>query len=333
VPPNCASTMLTPGFLWLLWDRRRLAGNPRLIGAALACGVLGSAVYLYIPLRSWSGTIYNCPRDMGIDPGTLAGFLWVVSGRMFGDRLFAVPLARLPIELEVYTHRLWSNFLGLGSLLGVVGLIRGFRLWPRVQGPLLLMFAAYLGFVLTYDVLDKETMLLPTYLIWTLWVGAGAGAVAKYVIRGRLRISARALVLAMAVSALLWNYHDVDLSDDWSARERGEAIFRTLEPGTLYLGAWMDVPILEYLKYVEGWRPDVELVNLFFARDAWRNLLVEGALQGGRPVYSSVPRTFRDMGATFRYLPECKCYRGGIPPGGMRPQWERVRIPFRLDAR
>jgi hypothetical protein len=136
----------------------------------------------------------------------------------------------------------------------------------------------------------------------------------------------------MAASALLWNYHDVDISNDWSARERGEAIFDTLEPGTLYLGAWMDVPILEYLKYVEGWRPDVEVVNLFFARDAWRNLLVEGALQGGRPVYSSVPRTFRDIGATFHYLGECKCYRGGIPPGGIRTRWEDVRIPFRLDA-
>lgn len=89
----------------------------------------------------------------------------------------------------------------------------------------------------------------------------------------------------------------------------------------------MDAPILEYLQYVEGWRPDVEIVNLFFTRGDWRNLAIERAFMNGRPVYTSVPAVLKNVGAPFEYVSECKCYRGSAPPVGLEGQNSPLLLP------
>ena len=56
----------------------------------------------------------------------------------------------------------------------------------------------------------------------------------------------------------------MDISEDYSARQRGSIILETVEPDTYYFGSWSDVPVLEYLQLVEGKRKDVKTVNVIF---------------------------------------------------------------------
>jgi hypothetical protein len=112
----------------------------------------------------------------------------------------------------------------------------------------------------------------------------------------------------LAAGCLVENFGRVDLSDDWSARQRGERIFASLEPGAVYLGTWADVPILEYLQIVERFRPDVRTVNLFFTPGRGASIAGE-VLRDGRAVYTSAPRLLDGSGLGVDPVAACGCYR------------------------
>lgn len=305
--------VLAPGYAWLLASGR---GQPWRRGrwwlAAFTGAFLGASIYLYLPLRADSPM--NYARDYGIDVKTWSGFWAAVSGRMFASQYFAVPVAHLPGELLGYAHRLWSNFLGIGCLIGVAGLVADFDRRRDVHVGLLLLFFGHLAFMLTYDVPDKEVMLLPTYLVWALWTAIGVRALADVPLlrrasRASAATTAAALMLAMAATNLVVNFADADISEDWSARVQGEAICAVLPPDAVFIGAWNDVPILEYLRWVEARRPDVETVNLFFVRRGDGDDVARRHLLEGRAVFTSVPAALLANDLSFEPQPGCACSR------------------------
>jgi hypothetical protein len=312
--------VLAPGMAWLAFSQER---RPLLRTLALAtlCVVFGAGVYVYLPLRGLAHPPLDFARAFGIDLATWEGFWWMVSGRMFAAKFFAVPVQLLPSELALFLYRLWSNFLGLGALLGAFGLAFGLRRQRPVHVGLLLLFLGHLIFMLTYNVEDKELMLGPAYLLWGLWVGVAAGPVASALasrVRPGASAAGRALPLMLAAMALVVNFRLADISGDWSARQRGERIFGGLPPASVFIGTWADVPILEYLQLVEGQRPDVETVNLFFWRGDRRLRLIQERLASQRPVYTSSPRRLLQAAGWlgFEHLEACQCYR--VDPTGAR---------------
>jgi hypothetical protein len=94
--------------------------------------------------------------------------------------------------------------------------------------------------------------------------------------------------MVLALTNLVYNYRYADISRDWSARERGEQIFSAVEPNAVFLGTWIDVPILEYLQIVENHRQDVRLVNVLFTSDEQERRLVGESLSADLPVYTSI---------------------------------------------
>jgi hypothetical protein len=101
----------------------------------------------------------------------------------------------------------------------------------------------------------------------------------------------------------------VDLSRDWSARQRGEELFAQLPPAAVYVGGWGDVPILDYLQLVEKQREDVETLNVFLATQLERSQFVERRLGSGRPVYVASIFDIPYVTADFEYVPACRCFR------------------------
>lgn len=304
--------VLAPGFLTLvaagfpsIWRR------PGLLAAAAGCIAAGWCVYLYLPLRAAAGVEMNYARDFGVDVTTWSGFWWMVTGSMFGGSLFGVPLRELPAEVVSYCYRLWSNFVGFGCLIAPLGLAADFRARPQIHKALMVMFASHLLFVLTYDVGDKELMLVPTFIIWTLWTALGTGVVARFIGErsgGAVAVSGTMLLLIMAAGNLVLNYGRVDISRDWSARNRGEVLLSWLPRDTLYLATWADAPIIDYLQLVEGQRRDVVSSNIFLERGLRRQARVERHLEEGKPVFATAPvplsRRF-----FFDYVETCDCFR------------------------
>jgi hypothetical protein len=303
-------SVLAPGFAYLVladgaWRRWRL------LVVALLLSLLGASVYLYLPLRALAGTPQNYARDWGVDVATWDGFWFMVRGGMFESRFLAVPLSRVPGEFGLFVYRLWSNFVGVGCLVGIVGLVEAPAELRVLRRASLLMLLGHLGFVLTYNVLDKEFMLSPDYLIWGLWVALGAqpaAALVAEISRNRVRLAAGGLMVLLSASNLALNYGLADISGDWSARRGGEAIMETVAPNATFIGTWIQVPVLEYLQLVEGQRPDLETINIFFLQKGRSLDLALERMQRGRPVYTSVPDLFRAGGLGTIREEGCNCY-------------------------
>jgi hypothetical protein len=303
-------SVLAPGFAYLVLAATPRPGLRRLsIGAV--CVVAGWSVYLYLPLRAAAGVSMNYARDFGVDVTTWRGFWWMVTGSMFDAEFFGVPLLQLPLEALQYCYQLWSNFLGLGCILGFIGLWSDYERRRVIHTALALMFAGHLGFVLTYDVADKEFMLLPTFIIWAFWAMLGAREVARFIAvytREAVAISGALLLLTMATANVMLNFNRVDISNDWSARTRGETLLRWLPADALYLATWADAAMIDYLQLVEGWRPDVRSINVFLIRGLRRERYVEEQLASGGAVYASAPVS-ASKGFLFEANESCDCHQ------------------------
>src|SRR6202158_1629896 len=167
-----------PGLGWLAASApSRRWRRPRLLAGVACYGLCGAAVYLYLPLRGLAQPPMNYARDYGFDVTTWQGFWAMITCRMFAPQLFAVPLFELPTALLRYLYWLWSNFLNLGVLFGILGLVSDWRRRPQVHLGLLLMFLLHVGFFITYRVVDVESMFVPTYIVFALWIALGAPAV------------------------------------------------------------------------------------------------------------------------------------------------------------
>lgn len=296
---HMATVLLLPGMVWYVLTRApRQALSPRSLSLAGLGFIIGLAPYLYLPIRSLFPPTFNYagyydatgsfyPRDFR----QLENIGWLISGQSFSNDMLAYSGSRLWAEFGNYLSQLWRAFWGIGlgpGLLGAFVLVR--RDW-KLGGMLLLMFASNLIFYLSYAVLDKNTMFLPTYLIWAIWLGVGYQTLFDWV---RLRVSPApdwvrqdllpGIALAVLLFALLQTWPTVDLSRDFSTRELGQDILNQVEPGSLLIGYWDTIPIVQYLQLIEGQRPDVQTINRFLISDPDLAVLLrrQAAL---RPVY------------------------------------------------
>ncbi len=306
--------LLLPGLALLaLGGPPRVWRQPRLLIGGIAMGLLGLSVYVYLPLRNAAILPLNPARDYWqIDLGTWQGFWWMVSGRVFAEYFFAVTPGGLPAELAVFAQRWWNSFLGVGVLLGVLGLGADWRRRPWLHAALGLMVLGHLAFFLPYGAGDKELMFTPVHLIWGLWVGLGASALAGFVADRtgvRTPMLACAILLSATTAAIAVNVRRLDLSADWSTRQRAAGILQELAPDAVYLGAWGDLRLVEYLQVVEGQRRDVLTVDVTFAPAGvrWRTLVAYAA--GGRPVYVSTCEGLERTDLQCEYRASCACYR------------------------
>ena len=299
-----ATVLLIPGCVWYVVTaapRRAFASYSLLF--ALGALLVGLGVYLYLPICyaadpafNYAGQ-YNAQGDfVPINLQTVRGLWWLVSGHAFAGSMLGYEGVGMWQETKQFGIHLWQAFLGVGIGPGLLGMLMLLRRNWRLGGMLLLMFLGNAGFYINYRVSDKVTMFLPAYLIWALWLGIGYQWLFQWVsdvedtaIRRLSVFSLYAIMVSVVLFSLSWNWRLVDLSDDWSARERGEEILQQVAPNAIVFGWWDTVPVIEYLQLVEGERPDVKAINRFLiASDDMRSLIEREVVR--YPIYiDSVP--------------------------------------------
>jgi hypothetical protein len=189
-----------------------------------------------------------------------------------------------------YLSQLLQAFLIIGLGPGVLGLVVLLRRHWQTGLLLLLFFLANAIFYINYRVVDKNTMFLPTYLVWACWVGIGYQSLLGW-LPPASRWSAHAMrgvALTAVLLAVVLNWQRVDLSHDWSTRQQSEEILALLEPNAILLGWWETVPAVQYLQVVEGQRPDVLAINRFLVSAADMEQLIR-ANAADRPIYINAP--------------------------------------------
>jgi hypothetical protein len=330
---HLAMALLLPGAaVFVLASAPRQALTPRASAAAVGGLLAGLSLYLYLPLLylaqpafNYAGLYDTSLRFVPVNLLTVEGLAWLVTGRAFAGQMFGYQGAELWVEARHFVAQLGQAFFAVGLGPGLLGLLLLARRNWRQAGLLLLMFAATTAFYVDYRVLDKETMYLPSYLVWAVWVGLGYQALLDWVtapaptaMGSRWRAALGALMLGAVALAVGWNWRLVNLSGDWSARQRAEAILREVEPNAILFGWWDTVPAVQYLQLVEGWRPDVLVVNRFLiSPDDMRRAIEREVAQ--RPIYiaglvpeMSLDATVENAGSIYRLVQGT----AGIEPDG-----------------
>jgi len=337
---HVATVLAAPGCVWFVLSAEpRKALEPRSLGLAAAGLAAGLAVYLYLPLLYWTRPEFNyvgffnaAGEFQPVNLATLRGLWWLVSGKVFADVMMAYTTPELIREVGHFGAELVRAFMVIGIGPGLAGIVVAWRKSRALGGLLLLTFTISAGFYINYRVVDKDTMFLPAYLIWALWVGIGyqwlvewAGQPSPAISAGAARTAVLALKAIMAgavVFALSWNWPLTDLSDDRSARVRGEKILELARPDALIVGWWGTVPVVEYLQLVEGQRPDVLAINRFLIRQHDLVALLEREINR-RPVYIDEPVEGLSASVQATQIgPLLRLYRAGSPAAAraQRPQ-------------
>jgi hypothetical protein len=268
---------LTALLLWgallicLIWEAPRVRW---LTVAGTGLGVLtGCLLYLYFPLRSAANPAIDYIRPyFATDLSSPAGVWWLFSARMFHHAFYLQrDLDQVASELLRLGRLLWDSYLGVGGILGMWGWWQLGRQDPRWNRLLSLYFLGNLvGFAL-YHVVDKEIMFIPALAIWSVWVASGAAEASRWLAQRIKRYPAEELsayvggaLLTLAVVGAAFNWQTVSLRGNRRVIDYGYELLRQVESSTLVVNHWVTASVLDYLKLVEGRRPDVTSYNLDF---------------------------------------------------------------------
>ena len=296
---HAATVLLVPGCVWFVASRgARHWLRPHILTAVVLATLAGLSVYLLLPWRFAQNPVFNYAGQydatglfVPVNLQTWQGFWWLVSGKAFAGQMFGYQLGELGPEIAGFGAQLWLAFFAIGIGPGLWGMVVLLRRNRRLGILLLLFFLANAIFYINYRVVDKQSMYLPAYLVWALWLGIGYQAILDQMEEAGSRRWAwlpRLVMVGAVLLALVWNWARVDLSDDWSTREQSQAILQHAEPNAIIFGWWDTVPGVQYLQLVEGQRPDVTLINRFLISGEDLHRLIRKEL-GRRPIYFDNP--------------------------------------------
>jgi hypothetical protein len=262
-------TLLLPAVVWLLAELARRPPESRLW--ALVRGLpwlgVGLLVYLYVPLRAAA----HPPINWG-GADEWAGFWWLLSGAEYRGLAFGLPPEFLFERVRAWAALLVQQFGVVGLAVGFFGLLYGLDSARRFAWLSAGLTLAYSVFAITYNTADSFAYLLPAYLLFAVWIGAGLARLAALLNARRpelLPVVLGALLLFIGGSALLAR-QQVDASDDRRAGVFAQMVLRDAPPRALVLTLGdRDTFPLWYYHFALGQRPDMVVVARPLLDFAW----------------------------------------------------------------
>jgi hypothetical protein len=213
---------------------------------------LGLTPLLALPLlaRGSSPIIWGNP----VTPGQ---WWWLVSGRLYRENLFSLPLAEWLPRLNHWLRAGLSQFTWLGWPVLAVGLA---ETWPTQKRRHLFLLATVLGYAtwaFGYRTDDAAVFFLPGLLLLSLLL-----------IPGLRWAGAMAFLLPLTLIAL--NFTDQNLRYETAVRHAAEAILRQTPADALVLTPGDEtIFALWYFHHVEGQRPDLIIVDRNLLAFSW----------------------------------------------------------------
>ncbi|MCK6627081.1 MAG: DUF2723 domain-containing protein [Anaerolineae bacterium] len=273
---HSTTVLLLPGLLLFAWlhFRPQLLNKKFLISYFLFL-ISPGLLYLYIPLRA-EMLIAQYGRSEAIAHGLLADFYhsglagWI---RYFSAADFTGGVVtnwgQVPQQFIItYIPILKDEITLLGIVLGLIGGLALAITRPRLFWPLFLCYAAPIPFVLTYGQGEQSAFLLPSLLIFSIFLGCClifVNRLASYVLRfiphaSRLTPLLLFLLLCLFLFLPQTRYNLNWLQAKWDRSNYtywADALAHPLEPGASLLAQWGDLTSFWYMQHVEKRRPDL----------------------------------------------------------------------------
>ncbi len=230
--------------------------------------LFGLGIYLYLPLRAAAAP----PLNWG-DPETWTRFFRHVTAVQYRVN-FSPGWRTWANQAGFFLPRLWGEFGPLPLLFLPLGLFRLFRqksplAWPTVLGASLVLFYA-----LSYEIAeDQETYYMLFFLLAAVWIGHGMAWILERPAVQRSHMF-RHLLTALFLLLILWPLMTHLPLCDRHAYTYAEAYVRDILenlPANAFVLTrhWNFFSPAYYLQQVEGFRPDVVLVDQELLRRTW----------------------------------------------------------------
>lgn len=194
-----------------------------------------------------------------------------VTGIPFVDRLYVGTAAKRPPSLD---NAGYNRYFLLPLLLGIVGAVASRRRNKKVFWMLMTLFltsslllVVYLNHPV-YEPRERDYAYILSFYAFALWIGFGAHAVFRNAFKRKWmqRYVKPLLVFATLGTPLLMaaqNWDDHDRSGRYIARDSAANLLDSCdEDAILFTVGDNDTFPLWYMQYVEGYRTDVQVVNI-----------------------------------------------------------------------
>jgi hypothetical protein len=268
---HTSGILFAPAFAWLIimspsWHRTCW----KWVVLMFLLFIAGLSLYVYLPIRASAHPLIDYTQFYpGIDISTISGFWWLISGKAYLSFAFGYSWPELPAEILRFANYLWRNFFGIGVVFGLVGFISLCRKNIIFAVGVFFMFLANIVFFINYRVMDKDTMFLPAYLIWTIFIAVGLELIEKkidhLVSSMKFRVCYKkltaALQILLVIMCLCLNWRWVDMSQATGYSSFAKALLADAAPDSIIIAPWSSAVVLEYYQVVEGARPDLRIIN------------------------------------------------------------------------
>ena len=338
---HTSGILFAPAFAWLIvmtpsWHKSCW----KWVGLMFLLFIAGLSLYLYLPIRASVHPLIDYTLFYpDIDISTTSGLWWLISGKAYFNFAFGYTWQELPAETLRFVTYLWRNFLGIGVVFGLIGLISLSRRNITFAVGAFLIFLANIVFFINYRVMDKDTMFLPAYLIWAIFIAVGLETIEKKlnhlvspmgfgVWHKKLTAASQMLLVIMG---LCLNWRWVDMSQATGYSSFAEALFGSAAPDSVIIAPWSSAVVLEYYQVVQGARPDLKVINRSRLEVAKYYEFLEQGLEHAEIMerLSSETKAFIDqeiqkknvyaveydpvLAKNFEYLPEGAVFRLAMP--------------------
>lgn len=278
---------------------------------------LAASMYIYLPLRSFKKPLFDWPREWSAWTQTKGElYKWkdfhsYVTGGRFKQRMLLLPehkTKETPEErqtkiIKFFTKKLVNYHSWLRHQYTLLALITAFlgalgMLFTHFRTFLLFTLIALgnLAFSLTYEIVDIYVYYIPSYMMLVFFIAYAVFGIKKFLLipigreikeNSSLARALRTVVIlgvvALPLTALAANYHDVDMSGENSADELARTFLEGCDENAMVvIGGWSWDSALRYMQYCEGVRGDVNIVWAF--RDQWPRTIAKYFAE--HPVYT-----------------------------------------------
>jgi hypothetical protein len=218
----------------------------------VACGL---SLYLSLPVRAY----FDPPINWG-DASTLDGFFWLITGQLYRQYPFSLPLVDVIQRLRAFGGLLVEQYTWLGALLGIYGLIS----YPsrRKLIPTLWMGTIFLLFAIFYGSVDSQVNLLPVWLAFAVWLAYGLQDLLVLLPdRYKLQVSVAGLLFVALMIRIPFLLSSVDASDDFRARDFINRAVQVIPQNSLvFVDGDAQIFSLWYVQFALNQRADMAIV-------------------------------------------------------------------------
>ena len=235
--------------------------------------IVGLSQFLYLLIRASQYPAYS-----DISPG-LYNWLHLITAQKYSNYL-NFSISEIPKRISMYLGFFQTDFLVIGSILGIIGLLSLLKKNIKVFALLTLMFILNGIFFLNYYVLDVEVMFIPSFLLFSIFIGIGIAGISDLIWyvsnKFKVEISTKntninifklvtVFVLSLSllfipVASYITNYNQIEQMDNDGFTYFAYTALKGVPSNSTVITYWKSYTAFKYFQIVDNINPNVTII-------------------------------------------------------------------------